>query len=128
MFDFKGMREQIRKVTRARYNLDKARAKAARNAALSGYSSNGDRNIRTTAEAAYDTAQRDLDIMRGNLLPLINAMPDNDRKRALYLRYIEGKSVREIAIRMMYAENYMYRFIELAENEINDKLVSKVKT
>ena len=119
MFDFVELREQMRKTMRARHNLDRAKAITARNAALSGYNSNADKSMLDAAKAALLSAEADLEKMREELAPLLQDVPDETKRSALYLRYIKGESVRRIAFELIYSERYMFRLLEIAENDVN---------
>ena len=120
MFDFNAMREQMRRVVRARYNLDKANATAARNASLSGYTSNMDKELVNAAKAAYEASKDNLGVMREQLTPLLENVHDETKRIVLKMRYIDGLSAREIAYRLIYSEGYMHRLIDQAEKEIKE--------
>jgi DNA-directed RNA polymerase specialized sigma subunit len=56
--------------------------------------------------------------MRNELAPYIPELDKPLERTAMHLRYIEGRSVREIAYQLAYSEQHMFRVLDQAEKKI----------
>lgn len=127
MIDLRRMRYLINRLPMARFRVDQAHARATRcTASMTGMPRPGGvgRPVERGAElieaarAAYTQIQTELDAMRGQLRPMIEELTNALEKTAMRMRYMDGYSVREIAYRISYSEQHVFRVLQRAENAI----------
>lgn len=70
------------------------------------------------AKAALHGIDTEIDTLRGKLRPLIDALSDPLARTVLSMRYMDGYSVRLIAIRLSYSERHIFRVIVRAEEKV----------
>jgi DNA-directed RNA polymerase specialized sigma subunit len=70
------------------------------------------------ARQAMDNITTELEGMRAELTPLIESLESPLQKNAMWMRYIEGHSVREIAYSLNYSEQHIFRILQIAERKI----------
>lgn len=127
MINFHRMRFLINRLPAARFRVDKAIARATKTTAiLTGMprgSSTGSQveegaMLIEYARQALDSITTELEGMRAELTPLIEALESPLQKNAMRMRYIEGHSVREIAYSLNYSEQHIFRILTIAERKI----------
>lgn len=72
------------------------------------------------ARQALESITSELEGMRTELKPLIESLESPLQKNAMWMRYIEGHSVREIAYCLNYSEQHIFRILTIAENKIRN--------
>lgn len=127
-FDFRKMRRLINRVPMARLNMDRALVRSSRLTAQysdmpRGGSKPGDPTadgaiLYMTAKEAYERLVDELLEMRCELRPKIDRLDSPLQKNAMRMRYLEGRSVREIAYYLNYSEQHVFRTISHAEEKI----------
>ena len=70
------------------------------------------------AKDALDNIERELIAMRQDLAPHIDALTDPLEEQAMRMRYMEGRSVREIAYSLNYSERRIFQVISIAERRV----------
>ncbi len=127
MVDLRRMRFLINRLPAARFRVDKAMANATRvTSVLTGMprgSASDDRMAENVilldlAKQARDQIVTELEDMRKQLGPMIEALDVPLQKSAMRMRYIEGHSVREIAYSLNYSEQHIFRILTIAERKI----------
>jgi len=127
MVNLRRMRFLINRLPAARFRVDKAMANATRvTSVLTGMprgSASDDRMAENVilldlAKQARDQIATELDDMRKQLGPMIEALDVPLQKSAMRLRYMEGRSVREIAYSLNYSEQHIFRILQQAERKI----------
>lgn len=113
----------------ARFRVEKAMAKATKcTAILTGMPRGGSAGsqiesgmeLLETAKKAYNAVQDELDEMRKQLYPYIQRLGKPIERTAVHLRYIEGRSVREIAYQLAYSEQHVFRVVSNAERKLEE--------
>ena len=114
----------------ARFRIDRALATATRVTApidglpRGGGSSGGpvSHGVELIEEArdAYRAIQRELDGLRSQARPLIDALDDPLERQVASLRYLQGLSVRQIAYRLCYSEQHVFRVMARAEKHLQN--------
>lgn len=74
--------------------------------------------MREAALASLEEIQSNLDRMRAELRPLIDMLPRPLERIVMQMRYMDGNSVREIAYRISYSEQHIFRVLERAEEKV----------
>lgn len=74
------------------------------------------------AETAYKGIVSELKEMREELAPYIKELDTPLEKTAMDMRYMDGVSVREIAFRLNYSEQHIFRVVADAEQKIMSKV------
>ena len=128
-FDFRRMRRLINRMPMARLNVDRALARSARmTAQYSDMPRGGNKVSDPTSEGAilymiakeaYKSLKAELEGMQHEVEPRIDALELPLQRNAMRMRYIEGRSVREIAYYLNYSEQHIFRVIQAAEEKIN---------
>lgn len=128
-FDFRRMRRLISRVPMARLNVDRALARSARmTAQYSDMPRGGNKTSDPTSEGAvlymaakdsYNALKRELEELQREVEPQIEKLDRPLQRNAMRMRYIEGRSVREIAYYLNYSEQHIFRVIQMAEEKIN---------
>ena len=130
MVDLRRMRFLINRLPAARFRVDKAMANATRvTSVLTGMprgSASDDRMadnviLLDLAKQARDQIATELEDMRKQLGPMIEALDVPLQKSAMRLRYMEGRSVREIAYSLNYSEQHIFRILQQAERKFESR-------
>jgi DNA-directed RNA polymerase specialized sigma24 family protein len=80
----------------------------------------------TELKEAYSESIAELEMMRQELLPLINTLDNVDLRAAMLLRYIKGRRPEEIADAISLADRTIYRYLLRAENELCRRYPDKI--
>lgn len=123
------MRILINRYPRACFNVDRAESRAQRcTAQLTGMPGGGMGStiadgVETImqAEAARDAIAQELDRMRAELAPMLDALEDPLEKAVMRMRYMDGCSAREIAYKLSYVERWIFAVLKRAESKIEPK-------
>lgn len=128
-FDFRQMRRLINRLPMARLNVDRALARSSRmTAQYSDMPRGGNKTSDPTSEGAvmyiaakdaYSRLKSELEDMQREVEPIIDGLDRPLQRNAMRMRYIEGRSVREIAYYLNYSEQHIFRVISSAEEKIN---------
>lgn len=128
-FDFRKMRKLINRLPMARLNVDRALARSSRmTAQYSDMPRGGNKTSDPTSEGAvmyiaakdaYSRLKSELENMQREVEPIIDGLDRPLQRNAMRMRYIEGRSVREIAYYLNYSEQHIFRVISSAEEKIN---------
>lgn len=130
MVDLVRMRKLMDRLPVAQFKLDKAMAQATRTTTvLTGMphgSGEQDRmadkvSLVTIARDRRDAIARELQQMRDELQPVIDALEDPLQRSAMRLRYINGMTVREIAYSLTYSEQHLFRVLQQAERIVSKR-------
>ena len=134
--DLRRMRFLINRLAMARFRVEKAMSQATKcTASLTGMPRGGGvesqvergLDLRLEAKAALKDIQDELTMMQVQLEPVIDLLTDPLARMAVRLRYIDRYSVREIAYRLNYSEQHIFRVLSNAEKEIEEKLLHSAK-
>lgn len=134
--DLRRMRFLINRLPMARFRVEKAMSQATKcTASLTGMPRGGcgesqverGLDLRLEAKAALKDIQDELTMMQVQLEPVIDLLTDPLARMAVRLRYIDRYSVREIAYRLNYSEQHIFRVLSNAEKEIEEKLLHSAK-
>lgn len=134
--DLRRMRFLINRLPMARFRVEKAMSQATKcTASLTGMPRGGGGesqverglDLRLEAKAALKDIQDELTMMQVQLEPVIDLLTDPLARMAVRLRYIDRYSVREIAYRLNYSEQHIFRVLSNAEKEIEEKLLHSAK-
>ena len=129
MVNFSRMRFLINRLPAARFRVDKAISRATKTTTILTGMPRGSCIGSPTEEGALmvDYARKalesittELEEMRAELRPLIESLESPLQKNAMWERYIEGHSVREIAYCLNYSEQHIFRILTIAENKIRN--------
>lgn len=71
------------------------------------------------AQEALDAIKSEIEQMRAELKPLIEALDVPLLQQAMTMRYMEGYSVRDIAYKLNYSEQHIFRTVNRGEKKIN---------
>ena len=121
------MRFLINRLPMARFRVEQATAKATRcTASLTGMPRGGGNGsqvengaeLRDAALAALTEIKAELEGLRAEVRPMIEALRDPLEKTAAEMRYLDGCSVREIAYRINYSEQHIFRALQRAEEKM----------
>lgn len=128
MIDLERMRYLINKLPMAQYKIDVAMCKATSTTThLTGMPGGGGYSgskvergydMIELAREAYAELMAELTELRAQLLPMIDRLGDPLERACMRMRYIDGYSVREIAYRMVYSEQHIFRTLSNAEKKI----------
>ncbi len=128
MVDLRRMRYLINRLPMAQFRRDKAMAKATKiTSVLTGMPRGGHGAgsqveegviLLELASRALEEIETELKTMREELGPVIEQMDPPLQKRAMWMRYMEGRSVREIAYALNYSEQHIFRVLDRAELKI----------
>ena len=130
-FDFRRMRRLINRIPMARLNVDRALVRSSRMTAQYSDMPRGGNKVSDptasgavlymTAKNAYEKLTKELGEMQAELSPMIETLNYPLWKNAMRLRYIEGRSAREIAYYLNYSEQHIFWVLSNAEKEIQKK-------
>lgn len=127
MVDLRRMRFLMNRLPMARFRVEKAMAKATKcTAVLTGMPRSGgtgsamdsSMELLEKARGAYKAIQDELAGMREELSPLIDTLDRPLERTAMRERYIEGRSVREIAYSIAYSEPHVFEVLRHAEQKM----------
>lgn len=111
----------------ARFKVERAMSKATKcTATLTGMPRGGGtgNQVETGAElldaakAAYKAIQDELEVMREELAPIIAGLEKPLERTVMHMRYIEGRSVREIAYGIAYSEPHIFEVLRHVERKL----------
>lgn len=111
----------------ARFKVERAMSKATKcTATLTGMPRGGGTGnqvetgaeLLDTAKAAYNAIQDELEVMREELAPIIAGLDKPLERTVMHMRYIEGRSVREIAFGIAYSEPHVFEVLRHVERKM----------
>ena len=70
------------------------------------------------AKTAYNAIQDELAAMREELSPIISQLERPLERTVMHMRYIEGRSVREIAYGIAYSEPHIFEVLRHVERKL----------
>ena len=70
------------------------------------------------ARAAYKAIQDEVEHMREELAPVIAGLEKPLERTVMHMRYIEGRSVREIAFGIAYSEPHIFEVLRHVERKL----------
>lgn len=124
------MRHLMNRLPAAQLRVDRARATATRSTQRwsamprgSGISSPVEQGVVQLEEAreALAALREELDQLRRELAPAIDALEDTLQRECMGLRYLHGLSARLIACRMHYSEGHVFRVLRAAEQHMKEQ-------
>ena len=127
MVNLRRMRFLMNRLPMARFRVEKAMAKATRcTATLTGMPRGGGAGsqiesgmeLLEAAKAAYNAIQDELTAMREELSPIIAQLERPLERTVMHMRYIEGRSVREIAYGIAYSEPHVFEVLRHVERKM----------
>lgn len=127
MIDLERMRYLMRKIPDLKWDVERRMANATRiTSVLTGMPGGSGKNQKMEAaiialvqvKKAYREAIAELDAMRQELTPLIDALEDPDEKAVMRLRYLDGHTPDEIAQMVNRARSGVYMYLTRAERQI----------
>lgn len=126
MIDFRRMRWLISKLQRVQWDVERKTANATRiTSVITGMPRGGSGNRQEEAYViladvldAYKDTMDELDTMRAELKPFIDALPDPDEKAIMILRYMDGYSPEEIPGMVKLSRASVYAHLNRAERKI----------
>lgn len=127
--DLRRMRHLINRLPMARFRVDKAMSIAAKcTASMTGMPRGGGNGSQVErgaelleeARAAYAKISEELRLMRMELLPMLEQLDDPLERTVMRMRYIDGYSVREVAYRITYSEQHIFRVLQKAEKILQE--------
>lgn len=111
----------------ARFKVERAMSKATKcTATLTGMPRSGGTGnqvetgteLLDAAKAAYNAIQDELTAMREELTPVIARLDRPLERTVMHMRYIEGRSVREIAYGIAYSEPHIFEVLRHVERKL----------
>lgn len=126
--DFRRMRFLINRLPMAKFRLLKAKSQATRITPVLSDMPHGTNDMSPVergyalieaAETAVYIIEMELAEMQETLLKHIDAIKDPLEEQAVRMRYLEGRSVREIAYSLNYSERRIFQVLSCAEHKIN---------
>ena len=127
MINLRRMRFLMNRLPMARFKVERAMSKAAKcTANLTGMPRSGGTGnqvedgaeLLDTAKAAYKAIQDELKAMREELAPIIAGLDKPLERTVMHMRYIEGRSVREIAYGIAYSEPHIFEVLRHVERKL----------
>lgn len=126
MIDFRRMRWLIGKLQRVQWDVERKMANATRiTSVITGMPRGGGGNRQEEANViladvldAYQDAAAELESMRTELKPLVDALPDPDEKAIMILRYFDGYSPEDIPEMVKLSRATVYAHLNRAERKI----------
>ena len=127
MVDLRRMRFLQNRLPMARFKVERAMSKATKcTATLTGMPRGGrtgnqvetGAELLDTAKAAYKAIQDELEVMREELVPIIAGLEKPLERTVMHMRYIEGRSVREIAYGIAYSEPHIFEVLRHVERKL----------
>ncbi len=127
--DFRKMRKLINRLPMARFRVDQAKSRATRITPILTGMPHGSGGTSQTEEGAilimiasekYETMKAELAEMQETLSPIIEGIEDPLQKNVLRMRYMECRSVREIAYFLNYSEQHIFRILQRTEKKVEE--------
>lgn len=127
MINLRRMRFLQNRLPMARFKVERAMSKATKcTANLTGMPRSGGMGnqvedgaeLLDTAKAAYKAIQDELKAMREELAPIIAGLDKPLERTVMHMRYIEGRSVREIAYGIAYSEPHVFEVLRHVERKM----------
>ena len=127
MVDLRRMRFLQNRLPMARFKVERAMSEATKcTAVLTGMPRGGGTGSQVetgaelldTAKAAYNAIQDELAMMREELAPVIAGLEKPLERTVMHMRYIEGRSVREIAYGIAYSEPHVFEVLRHVERKL----------
>lgn len=127
MINLRRMRFLMNRLPMARFKVERAMSKAAKcTANLTGMPRSGGTGnqvedgaeLLDVARAAYKAIQDELKAMREELAPIIAGLDKPLERTVMHMRYIEGRSVREIAYGIAYSEPHIFEVLRHVERKL----------
>lgn len=128
--DLRRMRYLINRLPMARWRLEQATAKATGCTSRWGEVRGGGMvskpvergaELLDAATSAYEDMRQELYEMRQELRPLLGTLDRPLERLVMEMRYMDGYSVREIAYRLSYCEQWIFRTLTRAESKISKR-------
>ena len=129
MIDFRKMRKLINRLPMARFRVDQAKSRATRVTPVLTGMPRGSGGGSQTEEGAilimiasekYESMKAELKEMQDTLSPIIEGIEDPLQKNVLRMRYMECRSVREIAYFLNYSEQHIFRILQRVERKLEE--------
>lgn len=129
MIDLRKMRKLINRLPMARFRVDQAKSRATRvTPVLTGMprGSGGSSQVEEgailimIASEKYESMKAELKEMQDTLSPIIEGISDPLQKNILRMRYMECRSVREIAYFLNYSEQHIFRILQRVERKLEE--------
>lgn len=117
----------MRQVPKAKFRVRQAMAKATKcTANLTGMPRGGGMGNQVEdgaelvieAKQVLEAVEEELSALRYELAPYIQRLDKERERKMMHLRYMEGVSVRRIAMRLIHAESYVFEVLRMAERKI----------
>lgn len=127
MPDLRRMRYLINRLPMAKLRVERAMSKAAKcTQSLSAMPGGGQRSdpvadgaIRyAEAKEARDSILDELAALRDDLAPRLDALSSPLERTVMRMRYLDGLSARDIAYRLCYSEQHIFRVLQRAEGTV----------
>ena len=127
--DLAKMRKLINRLPLARFRVDQAKSRATRiTPVLTGmpHGSGGESRVEEgaillmIAQEKYEALKEELKQMQDALSPMIERINEPLQKNAMTMRYLESRSVREIAYCLNYSEQHIFRILQRAERNLKE--------
>lgn len=127
--DLAKMRKLINRLPLARFRVDQAKSRATRiTPVLTGmpHGSGGGSRVEEgaillmIAQDKYESLKAELKQMQDALSPMIDRINEPLQKNAMTMRYLESRSVREIAYCLNYSEQHIFRILQKAERNLKE--------
>lgn len=130
------MRYLMKRLPMAAFNVEKAMSRATKSTrAISatpgpGVGGKGGSQVEDAAmhymqaKEALETIQQELEQHRRALAPALQSLEDALGRQIMRMRYMEGRSVREIAYCLSYSEQHVFRVLKRQE-AITQKVTKK---
>lgn len=110
--NWKRMKFLLNRLPMARIRVDRAARQAA-------WGSESDLRLLETAREGYRALRKELEALREEARPAIEALERPIEREVMTLRYLRGLTVREIAYRVGYSDVHTFRLIAQAEKRIS---------
>ena len=134
LIDFRRMRFLTNRLPMARFRLMVAKSRATRTTPVlsdmphgtevSSPVERGYMMIEAAQESVY-IIETELGAMRETLADHMEVLTDPLEITAVQMRYMDGRSAREIAYSLNYSERHIFRVLECAERKINRSAAAK---
>ena len=127
--DLRKMRKLINRIPMARFRLDRAKSRATRITPILTGMPHGSGGTSQTEDGAilimiasekYESMKAELKELQDTLSPIIEGLQDALAKNAMRMRYMECRSVREIAYFLNYSEQHVFRILQRTERKIEE--------
>lgn len=131
MPDLRRMRYLINRLPMARLRVERAMSKAAKcTQSISAMPGGGQRCDQVAdgairyaeAKEARDSILAELTTLRNALAPLLDALNSPLERTVMRMRYLDGLSARDIAYRLCYSEQHIFRVLQRAEGAVTSAM------